>query len=326
MVKSYSFSYPNFEEYIMALPLIYLANHIVLIAHEHPDADSLGSACAFYSHLLRSQKKVTLFCATENVDPNLAFLPWFDKITSKFPESADLAISFDCGSFGRLGIDFSGELINFDHHISNELYGSYNCINTEALSTTQVLYEWFVTQSIKINAKMANALYAGLIDDTHCFSDPSCTNAVFEMAHALMSAGANHTVCVDHLFHSRSLASVRLKGEMFKRMKIVHDGRVALFEVDQALLVSSGAILRDCKAVVDEALSLKTVQIAVLAVELKYGGVKISLRSDGALNAAELLHRYGGGGHRIRAGARVKDGTCESVIKNLMVDIAEVLV
>jgi phosphoesterase RecJ-like protein len=112
---------------------------------------------------------------------------------------------------------------------------------------------------------------------------------------------------------------------MFKRMKIVHDGRVALFEVDQALFASSGAILRDCKVIVDESLSLKTVQIALLVVELKRGGVKISLRSDGVLNAAELLHRYGGGGHRIRAGARVENGTCESVIKNLMVDIAEVL-
>jgi len=306
--------------------LIDSARHIVLVAHEHPDADSLGGACAFYSYLLRFKTKVTLFCVTPLLDQTLSFLPWFSEITSKFPADADLAISFDCGSFGRLGIDYDGELINFDHHISNELYGSYNCVNAEALSTTQVLYEWFVTQSIKINAKMATALYAGLIDDTHCFSDPSCTNAVFEMAHALMSAGANHTVCVDYLFHSRSLASVRLKGEMFKRMKIVHDGRVALFEVDQALLVSSGAILRDCKAVIDVALSLKTVQIALLVVELKYGGVKVSLRSDGALNAAELLHRYGGGGHRIRAGARVKDGTCESVIKNLMVDIAEVLV
>ncbi|MDD4855845.1 MAG: DHH family phosphoesterase [Sulfuricurvum sp.] len=298
--------------------LIDSARHIVLIAHEHPDADSLGSACAFYSYLLRSKTKVTLFCVTSSLDQNLSFLPWFDEVTDKFPSNTDLVISFDCGSFGRLGIDYSGELINFDHHISNELYGTHNCIDTQALSTTQIVYEWFVTKTIKINGKMANALYAGLLDDTHCFSDSSCTNAVFEMAHSLIQAGANHALCVEALFHSHSLASFRLKSEMLKRMKILHDGRVAVFEVDQALFASSGALLRDCKAVVDKALSLKTVQIALLVVELKSGGVKVSLRSDGVINAAELLHCYGGGGHKIRAGARIAECSRKSVIKNLM--------
>jgi len=306
--------------------LIDSAHHIVLVAHEHPDADSLGSACAFYSYLLRSKTKVTLFCVTPSLDQNLSFLPWFDEVTDKFPFNADLVISFDCGTYGRLGIEYKGALINFDHHISNEYYGTHNCIDTQALSTTQVLYEWFVTKSIKINGKMANALYAGLLDDTQCFSDSSCSNAVFEMAHALIQAGADHSLCVDALFRSHSLASFRLKGEMLKRMKILHDGRVALFEVDQALFTSSGAILRDCKAVVDEALSLKTVQIALLVVELKRGGVKVSLRSNGVVNAAKVLHCYGGGGHKIRAGARIVDMKQDEIIKKIMDNITEVLV
>lgn len=308
------------------IELIENASHIVLIAHEHPDADSLGSASAFYSYILRSNSKVTLFCATPNINPTLAFLPWFDKITDKFPSDADLAISFDCGSFGRLGIDYKGELINFDHHISNELYGAHNCIDTQALSTTQVLYEWFVAQSIKINGKMANALYAGLIDDTRCFSDPSCTHAVFEMSHALVKAGADHSLCVNGLFHSHSLASYRLKAEMYKSMKIIHDGRVALFEVNQELLASTGAFLRDCKAVVDEAMSLKTVQLALLIVELKRGGFKVSLRSDGTVNTAELLHCYDGGGHKIRAGARIVGIEQDEIIQKIMEKITEVLV
>ncbi|MDP3588183.1 MAG: bifunctional oligoribonuclease/PAP phosphatase NrnA [Sulfuricurvum sp.] len=298
--------------------LIDSARHIVLIAHEHPDADSLGSACAFYSYLLRSKTKVTLFCVTPSVDKNLSFLPWFSEITSKFPLDADVAISFDCGSFGRLGIDYSGELINFDHHISNELYGTHNCIDPQALSTTQVVYEWFVTKSIKINGKMANALYAGLIDDTSCFSDPQCTSSTFSMAHSLLQLGADHGQCVQALFNSRSLASMRLKSKMLGEMKILHDGRVALFEVNQVLLESTGALLRDCKEVVDGALSLKTVEVALLVVELKRGGVKVSLRSNGILNAVDILQHYGGGGHRTRAGARISECTSASAIKNLM--------
>jgi phosphoesterase RecJ-like protein len=303
------------------IEVIEAASNIVLVAHEYTDADTLGSACAFYSYLLRLQKKVTLFCVTPNVNHNLSFLPWVEKITNKFPADTDLAISFDCGSFKRLGIDYSGELINFDHHISNERYGTYNCIDTEALSTTQVLYEWFVAKSIKINGKMANALYAGLIDDTHCLSNPSCTHAVFEMAHSLIKAGANHAECVDALFHSRSLASLRLKSEMLRRMKIVHDGRVALFEVDQALFETTGGVLGDCKIVVDEALGLKTVQASLLVAKLKRGGVKISLRSNGTINASKIVHEYGGGGHRIRAGARIADGEIEDTVEKLLISI-----
>jgi phosphoesterase RecJ-like protein len=289
------------------------ANHIILIAHQDPDADSLGSASAFYSYLLRTQKKVTFYCVSPNIHTHLFFIPWVDKITNRFPLDADLAISFDCGSFARLGVDYSGELINFDHHISNEQYGTLNCINAEALSTTQVVYEWFLSEDIKINGKMANALYAGLVDDTKCFRDPRCGMSIFGMAHRLLELGANHEQCVYGLYNSKTLASLRLQGEMLKRMKLVLDGQLALFEVDQELLAATGASLGDCKAVLDEAMALKIVNTALLLAVRKKGGISVSLRSDGVVNVSEIMQNYQGGGHRDRAGARVSDKSLEQI-------------
>ncbi len=295
------------------------SSHIVLIAHEHPDADSLGSACAFYSHLLRLTKKVTLFCSTDIGDKNLLFLPWSDKICHVFPPDADLAISFDCGSFKRLGITYTGALINFDHHISNEYYGVHNCIDTHALSTTQVLYEWFVANDIKINGKMAQSLYAGLLDDTCCFRD--ITPAVLQMGGALIALGAQHNICVNALFKSHSLASLRLKAMMLDEMILVCNGCVAVFKVTQKMLGASGAVLRDCKHPLEVALNLKVVTVALLVVELKSGGVKISLRCEGGLNASEILSHYGGGGHTSRAGARIADVTIDEAVEKIMIDI-----
>jgi phosphoesterase RecJ-like protein len=303
----------------MSVQVINQASHIVLVAHEHPDADSLGSACAFYSHLLRLNKKVTLYCSTDIGDKNLLFLPWSDKICQTFPLDADLAISFDCGSFKRLGITYTGELINFDHHISNEYYGTHNCIDVGALSTTQVLYEWFVANEIKINGKMAQSLYAGLLDDTSCFRD--ITPAVLQMAGSLIALGANHEVCVKALFGSHSLASLRLKAMMLREMQLVHDGNVAVFKVTQKMLGNSGAVLRDCKHPLEVALGLKVVTVALLAVELKSGGVKISLRCEGGLNASEILSHHGGGGHASRAGARIADVTIDEAVEKIMIDI-----
>lgn len=307
----------------MIVQAIDKASHIVLVAHEHPDADSLGSACALYSHLLRLSKKVTLFCSTDIGDKNLLFLPWSDKICHTFPLDADLVMSFDCGSFKRLGITYTGELINFDHHISNEHYGTLNCVNVDALSTTQVIYEWFVTNELKINGKMAQSLYAGLLDDTSCFRD--ITPVGLYMASSLIALGANHEVCVKALFGSHSLASLRLKAMMLRDMQLVHDGSVAVFKVTQKMLGECGAVLRDCKHPLEVALNLKVVTIALLAVELKSGGVKISLRSEGELNASEILQHHGGGGHRSRAGARIADVTIDEAVKKIMIDITREL-
>src|SRR6056300_1331129 len=93
------------------------AQHIVVIAHASPDADSLGSASAMYTYILTLHKKVSFFCFTKTVNPKLSFLPWFKKIRNSFPSSADLAIGFDCGSFSRLGLDnvnLNCDLINID--------------------------------------------------------------------------------------------------------------------------------------------------------------------------------------------------------------------
>lgn len=291
----------------MPFSLIDKSNYIVLIAHENPDADSLGSASAFYSYLLRTQKKVAFYCSSPTIAEHLKFIPWTDKIINRFPLEADLAISFDCGSFGRLGVDYGGELINFDHHISNEQYGTLNCIDTAAMSTTQVVYEWFIGQDIKINAKMAHALYAGLVDDTKCFRDPKCTLKIFSMAHRLLELGANHEQCVNGLYNSKTLASLRLQAQMLQNMTLVLDGQLALFEVDQELLASTGASLVDCKAVLDEAITLKIVSVALLLAVRKRGGISLSLRSDGVVNASEMMQRYQGGGHHDRAGAKVMD-------------------
>lgn len=302
----------------MPLSLIDQASHIVLIAHQNPDADSLGSASAFYSYLLRTQKKITFYCVSPKIHTHLGFIPWVDKISNRFPTDADLAISFDCGSFSRLGVEYSGALINFDHHISNDQYGTLNYIDTLAISTTQVVYEWFVGEDIKINGKMANALYAGLMDDSKCFRDHRCGVKILEIAHRLIDLGADHEQCVNALYHSRTLASIRLQAHMLQQMKLVLDGCLAVFEVDQALLESTGASLNDCKTILEEAMALKIVRAALLLAVRKRGDISISLRTDGVLNASAILQKYQGGGHRDRAGGKVMDKSLEQIRKEII--------
>jgi phosphoesterase RecJ-like protein len=282
------------------------AEHIVLIAHINPDADSLGSASAMYTHLLRLEKKVTLFCVTERIDPRLAFLPWFDKMRHHLPSKAELAISFDCGAYKRLGVEVACPLINVDHHSSNELYGDINIIDTTAISTTQVLFDAFKAAEVKINPKMATALYAGLLDDSHSFLAAKTDARSFRMAAELVFAKADTAKCADALFHRHSLAALRLKGMMFKEMQLLLSARVVVHLVTAEMMAMSGAREVDCEAALEESMGLPHAEIALMLRENRDGTIKGSLRSSGEIDVERIAKSFGGGGHRHAAGFDVE--------------------
>ena len=278
------------------------ARHIALIAHVHPDADSLGSACAMYAHLLRLEKKMTLFCATKPFNPRLEALPWAEKATDRWDGRADLAIAFDCGAYARLGVEPSCTLINIDHHGSNDGFGQIQMIDTAAVSTTMVLYRWFLSESITLNAKMATALYAGLAHDSMAFMGKRSDAAVFEMAAALSRAGADVNGINTALFLRDSLCAWRLKGMMYAALDLRCSGRIALLLVDADMLERSGGDLEACERVLHETLGLPTVKAALLLCEGSRGRLKGALRTDEGINMATIAAKFGGGGHRFAAG------------------------
>ncbi len=299
------------------------AQHIVLIAHINPDADSYGSASAMYTYLMRLEKKVTLYCVTERINPRLAFLPWFDKIRHQFPAKADLAISFDCGAYKRLGVEVLCDLINIDHHKSNEAYGAINVVDTTAISTTQVLFDLFNENEIKINPKMATALYAGLLDDSHGFLAPKTNARSFKMAAALTDAKADISVCAQALFHQNSLAALRLKGMMFEKMCLLFEARVVVHLVTREMMQASGGREVDCEAALEESMGLPHVELALMLRENRNGTIKGSLRSAGELDVEEIAKKFGGGGHRHAAGLDVEDSSLDAFYQKLLTVIKE---
>ncbi len=299
------------------------ARHIVLITHMHPDAGSMGSASAFYSYILQIQKKVTLFSHTKNIDKKLLFLPWCDKLKHTIPPSCDLAISFNSGNLKRLGIALDIALINFDHHKSNEHYGLLNFVDENAISTTQVIYEYFISQEVKINPKMATALYAGLLDDSQNFMSSKTNIIVYDMAKVLLEKGADKESVVTHLFHTSSLSRLRLKGLMFSNMQLYGDATIVVHKVSKEMLNSCGAKYEDSKAALEESLYLHTVNVALLLCECDDGSLKGSIRTNGSIDAAIIAEKYSGGGHYHDAEFYCHNTSLEHAHQNLIKDILE---
>ena len=302
------------------------AKHIVLIAHVNPDADSFGAASAMYTHLMRLEKKVTLFCATERVNPRLAFLPWFDNMRHQFPKNADLAMSFDCGAKSRLGVEVAVPLINIDHHKSNEGYGTLNVIDTKAISTTEVLYNLFKAQEIKINPKMATALYAGLLDDSHGFLAPKTGVNSFKMAAALCEAKASISEAATALFHQNSLAALRLKSLMLAKMSLHCNAQVVVHLVTREMMLESGAREVDCEAPLEESTGLPQVKVALMLRENRDGKIKGSLRSVGGRDVEKIAQVFGGGGHQHAAGFEVENITLEALYEKVILLIQEEII
>ena len=295
------------------------AKHILIIAHINPDADSMGSALAMYTHVLRLHKKVTLYCKTEKMNPALNFLPFIDKVKHNLPSNYDLSLSFDCGAIKRLGVEVEGKLVNVDHHVSNEKYGSINLIDTTAISTTQVLYDFFQNNDIKLNAKMATCLFAGLIDDSQNFTTDKTNERAFLMAADLIKSGADNALCIKELFKSRSLASIRLKAKMLESAQLSCSGKLVSTLVPRSFFEETGAYEVDCEEALHETLELVNVEVSFMLRFTKQNRIKGSLRSKNGTDMNEIASSFGGGGHVHSAGF-VCDGSSLQEIQEQVIN------
>lgn len=267
----------------MPIATIENASHIVLAVRKEPDADVLGAACAVYSHLLRLNKKITLYCET-NIAEYLSFLPWYEKATCRFPKNGDCIVGFGSGDALRLGITEGTVAICFE-----DRFGNGTLADTEPMGTAMAVFDFFVANGIKINAKMATSLYAGLVETSQCFRSKRCRARDFEAARTLLSAGADHALCVEWLFEHLSLAFIRSRGVLFRKMRLLLDGQLAVFDVDGALLEETGASISECETVSIEALRLRTVRAALIHSEEANGRIRLLLRTDDTLDASKIM-------------------------------------
>ncbi len=294
------------------------AKNIVLAAHINPDGDALGSSLSLYPILKNMGKKVTIFNATKPLPMYLDFLPNFDKVTDKLPKNYDLLISFDCGSFDRLGIEERPPfLINIDHHISNTQYGNINIIDPKAASTSQVIFNMLKANEIKIDTDAAICIYTALVTDTGSFQYESVNDKVFEMAAELVKCGVKPDFVAKMLFQRDRLSRLRLLAKAYETIELCCDGKVAFVEVTKEMMEITGAIKDDTDTIVNSVRAIACVEVACMLRE-DDDGIKISLRSKNYADVSKVATKYGGGGHIRAAGATIKNEFDFEKVKNML--------
>ncbi|MEO1928360.1 MAG: bifunctional oligoribonuclease/PAP phosphatase NrnA [Nautiliaceae bacterium] len=302
------------------------ADNIMLIAHINPDGDALGSSLSLYPILKKMGKKVTVFNSTKPLPDYLDFLPNFNKVTDKLTKKIDLTISFDCGSFDRLGLkEKPSFLINIDHHISNTKYGDINLIEPNYASTSQVVYDLLKANNVEILKESAICIYTALVTDTGSFQYESVNDKVFECAADLVRCGVKPDYISKMLFQRDRLSRLRLLAKAYETIQMCCEGRVAFVEVTREMMEITGAIKEDTDTIVNSVRALATVEVAVMLREDEEG-IKISLRSKNCSDVSKVAVKYGGGGHIRAAGATLKgEFDFEKVKEMLKKDLKEIL-
>lgn len=302
--------------------LLARANTVTILTHINPDADTIGTGLGVYAILRKMlDVPVEIVNVSKDLPRYLDFLPAYTKIKKRIDFETGLVITCDGGSLERFGVDLSGrEIINIDHHHSNDMFGTVNVVIAEYASASQVAYRLF-ERFATITPESARCFYTALLSDTLYFTTSSVNAEVFEVARELISCGADPSEAARNLTQRRSLASLRILERALHSLSLYMEGCVAVMYISKSDRMATGATMPDMDGIVDHARSLAVVRIAVLMIELDDGGIKISFRGK-QCDVSRLASVFGGGGHKEAAGVTLKEAQIQEIIDTILENIS----
>lgn len=299
--------YPKFAARFAVLLSELRGKQVVVIGHQRPDADCIGSQVAL-CRLLRSQDIDAVCINSDKVPRRIKFLvgdtPFFQR--DEIAPKGRVAIFTDCADHGRAGDKmremYPAPIACFDHHISNQGFGRFDFVDTASAATAEVLMGVFVDADLPIDRLTAQALYTGIMTDTGQFRFASTSERVFRLCAELVSRGADPSLAGAELYERESLGKLKLIQHFLGSLKMECNGRVCIGILPIGVFESTGATGEDTEGLVDYARSIEGVEIGVL-IEERPGTIKASLRGMLSVYRMDTLAaQFGGGGHANAAG------------------------
>jgi len=305
-------------------------HRIAVLSHVRPDGDAFGSQLALGISLRQLGKEVAIW-NEDGMLEKYGFMPCAELLVRPpaSPETFDLGVALDTAVQGRLGL--AGEAvrakswINIDHHPTNPRYGDLNYIDPISPATGQILFELLSSQQLPINREIAENLFVAISTDTGSFQYPNTTARTFEIGAELLKYGVELGRVSQLLYESYPRRRVELLRELLGTMRFEAQGQVASFGLGLNVARDLGVKAEDNEGLIDHLRAIKGVVVAVFFEELLEEKVRVSMRSKSeAADVGAICQRFGGGGHKLAAGARVR-GTLLEVEQLIMKAICDVI-
>lgn len=296
---------------------------ILIISHENPDGDAVGSTLGLYFGLKKLNKKVVPILPNE-VPQIYSFLEGTEVFKTDFdPKGIELAIILDCSDIGRVE-SLKKKLmkipikINIDHHPSNFSFGELNFINPRASSTSELVLKLLVELNVEIDRKIANPLYVGIMTDTGSFRFPNTSIDTFKSATYLVEHGAEAAYLAKMVYNMKPLKALRILGRALEKLKKKDN---LIYSV---LLLSDfkefEASEEDAEGAVEYLNKSREADVAILLKERKKNYFKVSMRSKDSVDVKKIAMKFGGGGHINAAGFEMV-GEPDEIIKKIVEEI-----
>ena len=294
---------------------------IGVTSHFRPDGDAIGSTLALGLALQGMGKKVYMW-NEDGVPSRYAFLEGVEQIMpvpEEVPADLEMLVCVDTGDWKRLGdrtqklfADFP-QIVNIDHHGTNTRYGHLHIIEPETAACAYVLFKVLKEWGVTLTRPVAEALYVGISTDTGSFQYGSTTPEVMHAAGELLAAGVDVADVNRRVYQEVPFTSLLMQREVLNHMVVESAGMLSHYSMPAGRKAELGVSLEDTKDLVDVVRVLQGVKVAVIFEDLEDGRIRMSLRSkDPAVNVAEIAAQFGGGGHAMAAGIRMRGPLAEA--------------
>lgn len=296
----------------------------VVLGHEHPDGDAIGSSLGLGLMLEDVGYRVRVSWPQPFSLPHkFQFLPGMRMLArpEELPEDG-IVFTVDCANLDRLevfkpAILSADAVINIDHHPDNSRFGAVNIVNPAAAATAEILYLAAGDLGLSVDPEAAVCLYTGIVTDTGKFQFANTTATTLQAASDMVGMGVDISEIYGNVYQSDSLAYIRLAGRILEGAVFHEDVGLIYVCVTREELEKSGVNMEETEDLIDGLRALRGHNVAAVFKEIRDGRIRVSLRSRNDLDIGSVARRLGGGGHMVAAGYTSKARSMDEAVAEL---------
>ncbi len=301
------------------------AESIVILTHENPDGDAVGSSLALYNALKDYGKNPDVIIP--EYSRCFEFLPGSNEIKKdSIIENYDLAISLDAATIKMLNgyskyFENAKSKIVIDHHGTNTMYGDYNYVNPAAPACSQILIVLLEYFNIQITKNIGTCILTGIITDTGGFKHAGTNAETFEFVAELLNKGVNVSQVYRRVLETITKTSYELRKIAENRLEFFNDDKVTFTYITLQDEKNVNAETGDHEGIVNIGKCIEGVEVSVFVRELDNNkGWRVSLRSNEYVNVSDVALLFGGGGHPRAAGCTIQ-GSIQQVKDRILNEV-----
>jgi phosphoesterase RecJ-like protein len=288
-------------------------DRFLVVTHENPDGDALGSLLAMTLALRQLGKDVDMYLAGDGALPAEYAFMQLDGLLREVPADMEerTLVAVDCAKADRMGpdttpIERAQFVIDIDHHHDNTRFGDVNLIVADASSTGEVLRDVFRELGVELTPEIAEPLYIALVTDTGRFQYANTTPKSLRLAAELVEAGADVHAVFQQVYESVQFAKLKLLARALERARVLEGGSIVVSYLLRDDFGDVGAAEPYSEGIIDYLRAVEGAELAALIREPPRDDAparRISLRASiDELDVSAIARAFGGGGHRQAAG------------------------